>query len=128
LASGTVVPGVDSSKGTRGGPASSGTPRTLIPRKPDESYGVTNLYPQIERPRYDPQHGAGRGRVWILTAGNTLRPVYVRTGITDGRSTEVSSDFLKAGDRIVLGAEAVSGGSSSSPLAAGGGGPGGGPR
>jgi HlyD family secretion protein len=41
--------------------------------------------------------------VWVLGAGNQLRPVPVRTGITDGQWTEVVSGELKVGDPVVTG-------------------------
>ncbi len=118
LASGSVAPGAVRAREVG---AAGGAPRAAVRPRPAETFGITNLYPQIERPPYEPQHAGGTARIWILGAANLLRPVYVRTGVTDGRSTEVSSDLLKPGDRIVLGAESVSGGSSGmSPLAAGG--------
>jgi len=94
------------------------------------TYGITNIYPQFERVPYEPQHQAGRARVWILNAQKKLEPVFVRTGVTDGRFTEVTTDSLKPGDQVVLGATSTSdNGSSANPLAGGGqrgpGGPGG---
>jgi len=93
------------------------------------TYGITNLYPQFERIPYEPQHQSGRARVWILNAQKKLEPVFVRTGITDGRYTEVTTDQLKPGDQIVMGASSNSdNASAANPLTGGGqrpGGPGG---
>jgi len=94
------------------------------------TYGITNIYPQFERVPYEPQHQAGRARVWILNAQKKLEPVFVRTGVTDGRYTEVTTDQLKPGDQIVLGATSNSDAANgANPLAGGGqrgpGGPGG---
>ena len=92
------------------------------------TYGITNLYPQFERSPYEPQHQAGRARVWILNAQKKLEPVFVRTGVTDGRYTEVTTDSLKPGDMIVLGATSTSDNASAANPLAGGqrpGGPGG---
>jgi HlyD family secretion protein len=41
--------------------------------------------------------------VWVLTANKTLEPHFVRTGITDGRLTEIISGDLKEGDVVVIG-------------------------
>ncbi len=48
--------------------------------------------------------------IWVLTANKTLEPHFVRTGITDGRVTELVVTDLKEGDVIVIG---QTGGSSS---------------
>src|SRR5207249_10594725 len=48
------------------------------------------------------QGGGGRQRqiqvVWVLTANKTLEPRIIRTGITDGRLTEIVAGDLKEGD------------------------------
>jgi HlyD family secretion protein len=53
------------------------------------------------------QGGGGRQRqiqvVWVLTANKTLEPRVIRTGITDGRLTEIVAGDLKEGDVIVIG-------------------------
>jgi HlyD family secretion protein len=53
------------------------------------------------------QGGGGRQRqiqvVWVLTANKTLEPRVIRTGITDGRLTEIVAGDLKEGDVIVTG-------------------------
>ncbi|HJQ38378.1 MAG TPA: efflux RND transporter periplasmic adaptor subunit, partial [Thermoanaerobaculia bacterium] len=56
----------------------------------------------------------------------SLKPVEIRTGISDGRFTEVVSGTLKPGDDVVVGL-ATSKVESAAPMG-GGGGPGGGPR
>ncbi|MBI3873335.1 MAG: efflux RND transporter periplasmic adaptor subunit, partial [candidate division Zixibacteria bacterium] len=66
-------------------------------------FGVTQTFPQFEKSAYVPSHESGRGRVWIQNASGKLEPVYVLTGLTDGKYTEVTSPNLKAGDQIVLG-------------------------
>ncbi|HUI10525.1 MAG TPA: efflux RND transporter periplasmic adaptor subunit [Bacteroidota bacterium] len=86
----------------------------------EAEYGITNLYPVFIRPAYRARHHAGRGRVWILDARNELTPVYVSTGVSDGRLTEVTSDSLKPGERLVLGAWSKSEDNSSPGLLAGG--------
>jgi alpha-tubulin suppressor-like RCC1 family protein len=41
--------------------------------------------------------------VWIENNSGKLEPVMVRTGITDGKFTEITSRSLKEGDQVVLG-------------------------
>ena len=93
-------------------------------------FGITQLYAQYEKSPYIPNHLAGRARIWILNANKKLVPVFVRTGVTDGRFTEITTDNLKTGDQIVLGATSNSDvTTTASPLSGGGaqqrGGPGG---
>ena len=45
-----------------------------------------------------------RGTVYVLRDGKPQR-VDVRSGITDGASTEVISDLLKPGDPVIVGVE-----------------------
>jgi HlyD family secretion protein len=77
--------------------------------------------------------GGGRGprgqrpqTVYTLDAEKKLVPLEIRTGITDGRFTEVKSGNLKEGDAVVIGLSTskVEG----PPPMGGQGGPGGGPR
>ena len=53
------------------------------------------------------QGGGGKQRpiqaVWVLTANKTLESRIIRTGITDGRLTEIVAGDLKEGDVIVTG-------------------------
>ncbi len=92
-------------------------------------FGITQLYAQYEKSPFVPNHLAGRARIWVLNAQKKLEPVFVRTGVTDGRFTEITTDGLKQGDQIVLGATSTSDVASASPLSGGGqqrpGGPGG---
>jgi HlyD family secretion protein len=55
---------------------------------------------------------AGSGRVYVLVDGKPS-PVALRTGLTDGTSTEIVSDALKEGDEVIVGTLA----GSSSPAA-----------
>ena len=50
--------------------------------------------------------GGGRRQwqvIWVLTAAKTLEPRFVRTGLTNGRVTEIVAGDLKEGDIIVTG-------------------------
>ena len=46
---------------------------------------------------------AAAGRVWVAGADGQPRPVDVRTGLTDGTSTELLEGPLKEGDEVILG-------------------------
>lgn len=48
------------------------------------------------------QDDAFLGKVYVLKNAK-LEPIKVKVGISDGRFTEISSDGLKAGDRVVVG-------------------------
>ena len=71
-------------------------------------YTIINKYPQYEKSSYVPANQVGRGRVWVLNSKRKLEPVFVRTGLNDGRSTEIISGKIKEGEEIVLGADANS--------------------
>jgi len=80
------------------------------------TFGITQLYAQYQKSPFIANHLAGRARIWILNAQNKLTPVFVKTGVTDGRFTEITTDSLKPGDQIVLGATSTSETASASPL------------
>ena len=69
-----------------------------------EDFGIVSNYPEYQKGAYIPSHQSGRGRVWILKSNGLLESVFVRTGLNDGRFTEINSSRLKPGDQIVLGA------------------------
>jgi multidrug efflux pump subunit AcrA (membrane-fusion protein) len=82
-------------------------------------FGIMSLYPEYQKSAYIPSHQSGRGRVWMLKSNGLLESVFVRTGLNDGRFTEIYSSRLKPGDQIVLGATANNASSSqqvASPL------------
>ena len=66
-------------------------------------FGITQRFPEYQKSAYVPLHQAGRARVWIINAKGKLEPVFLRTGVTDGKYTEVTSPDLKSGDEIVMG-------------------------
>lgn len=73
----------------------------------------------------------GRPQTVYVQAGGekekkTLKPVEIRTGITDGRYTQVLSGDLKVGDQVVVGIATAK--VEGPPPMGGQGGPGGGPR
>jgi HlyD family secretion protein len=67
-------------------------------------FGIVSLYPEYQKSAYNPSHQTGRGRIWILKTNGLLESIFVRTGLNDGRFTEINSARLKPGDQIVLGA------------------------
>ena len=81
-------------------------------------FGVISDYPEYQKSAYIPSHQSGRGRIWILKNNGLLESVFVRTGLNDGRFTEINSMRLKPGDQIVLGATSNNDGASQaqSPL------------
>jgi HlyD family secretion protein len=62
-----------------------------------------------QRPRTGAETGTGprtrRGQLWTVDGAGRLKAVPVRTGITDGVSTEVSGDGLEPGLQVVSGLE-----------------------
>jgi HlyD family secretion protein len=66
-------------------------------------FGIVSRFPEYQKSAYIPSHQSGRGRVWILKTNGQLESISVRTGLNDGRFTEISSMRLNPGDQIVLG-------------------------
>ncbi len=114
-------------------------PSTVVVVKPstragqNTRFGIENVFPEYQKSAASGarQRDRLRGRIWVLNAAQKLEPVYIMTGISDGRYTEIIADSLRDGDQVVLGANttAQSGGQSANPLAPsgqrsmGGGGP-----
>ncbi len=67
-------------------------------------FGILSSFPEYQKSSFNPSHQSGRGRVWILKSNGLLESVFVRTGLNDGRFTEITSMRLNPGDQIVLGA------------------------
>lgn len=67
-------------------------------------FGIISNFPEYQKSVYNPSHQSGRGRVWILKANGLLEQIFVRTGLNDGRYTEITSMRLNPGDQLVLGA------------------------
>ena len=67
------------------------------------TYGIENRFPEYEKSPSTAGQQSGRGRIWVLNGQGKLEPVFVRTGLTDGRYTEIQTSELKTGDQIVLG-------------------------
>lgn len=84
-------------------PVQQNKPKVKV-KKESNAFGITSNFPEYEKGAYIPSHESGRGRVWILKSNGLLESVFVRTGLNDGRFTEISSMKLKPGDQVVLGA------------------------
>jgi HlyD family secretion protein len=99
------------------------TSKPALPqRKPlpkTAKFGIDLKFPEYEKSPYIASHQSGRGRVWVLNASGKLEPVMVRTGVTDGKFTEITSQSLKPGDQIVMGASADGEGATASPFTTG---------
>ncbi len=67
-------------------------------------FGIVSNFPEYQKSVYNPSRQVGRGRVWILKANGLLEQVFVRTGLNDGRFTQITSTRLNPGDQVVLGA------------------------
>lgn len=66
---------------------------------------IPAIFPQFQKTSYSPADQFGMGRIWIKNATTgLLEPVFVRTGITDGRYTEIYTDKLQEGQQIIIGA------------------------
>ncbi|MBN1397446.1 MAG: efflux RND transporter periplasmic adaptor subunit [Bacteroidetes bacterium] len=73
-------------------------------QKKSYSYGITSNFPEYQKNAYEPSHQSGRGRLWILKSNGKLESISVRTRLNDGRYTQIISEKLKSGDKVVLGA------------------------
>ena len=98
-------------------------PAYVKPKMPKSTaqYGIVSNFPEYQKGDYDPSLDSGRGRIWILKPNGLLQAVFVRTGLNDGRFTEISTAKLHPGDQIVLGASPIgeSGAQTNNPLAGG---------
>lgn len=69
------------------------------------------------------QSGAGGGQrrqgqmIWILTGPKTIEPRFVRTGLTNGRITEITGPDLREGDTVIIGQNDTGSGNRQTPAA-----------
>jgi HlyD family secretion protein len=82
------------------------TPPLAVHKRTTSTFGITQTFPEYEKSTYQPDHQSGAGKVWIQNISGKLEPVYIHTGLSDGKYTEISSQTLKVGDQIVLSATA----------------------
>ncbi len=72
-------------------------------------YAIISRYPQYEKSSYQPYGQIGMGRIWVLNSRGKLDPVFVRTGLNDGRMTEIIGGTIKDGANIVISASSDNG-------------------
>jgi len=104
------------------GPRGQAPPQVKVASRPPQQsrFGIQNVFPEFQKAASSPVQRFARGRVWIMNSSGKLEPVSVRTGLSDGRFTEVKSQSLKPGDQIVLGATSTAeaaAGPTTNPLA-----------
>lgn len=69
------------------------------------------------------QSGAGSGQrrqgqmIWILTGPKTIEPRFVRTGLTNGRITEIMGQDIREGDTVIIGQNDTGSGNRQTPAA-----------
>jgi HlyD family secretion protein len=71
------------------------------------------------RPQRVRTPGSGPGTLWTMDAANKLKPIRVRTGLSDGQHTQVSSQTLEPGTKVIVGSSLASqagSGAASNPL------------
>ena len=88
-------------------PVQQNTPKAKV-KKESNAFGITSNFPEYQKNAYVPSHQSGRGKVWILKSNGLLESISVRTGLNDGRFTEITTTKLKPGDQVVLGATSTS--------------------
>lgn len=99
------------------------TAKRPTPATPGTKFGIIPTFPEFEKNTPIVRHQSGRSKIWIVNSKGQIEPVFVLTGITDGKYTEITSSDLKPGDRVILGINYSSNASSSqvvNPLAGGG--------
>ncbi len=112
-----------SEKEARGGAGGDATQRVA---RSGQGGGPAGAAAQFPGGRRRGGAGAKMQTVYTMDAEKKLKPVEIRTGISDGRYTHILSGALKEGDVVVVG-NATSKVESAAPMG-GQGGPGGGPR
>jgi HlyD family secretion protein len=65
-----------------------------------------------QQPGADAQQAKGQ-MIWVLGTGKTIEPRFVRTGLSNGRVTEIVAGALQEGDTVVIGKN--DGGASKAP-------------
>jgi HlyD family secretion protein len=63
-----------------------------------------------------PRTGSG-GMLWTVDSTGKVKPVRVRTGVTDGQKTEVQGTSLAEGTQVIVSVAATTGAASTAPAA-----------
>ncbi len=67
------------------------------------TFGITPTFPEYQKSGYDIREFKGFGRFWVVNEKGKLVPVFVQTGLNDGRFTEIHNATLAEGQKIVIG-------------------------
>lgn len=67
------------------------------------TFGIIPTFPEYQKSGYNALETKGRGRVWVVNEKGKLVPVFVITGLNDGKFTEVRFSTLTEGTKIVAG-------------------------
>lgn len=67
------------------------------------TYGVIPTFPEYQKSAFDASQVSGFGRVWVTNQKGKLVAIHVRTGLNDGKYTEIRSSTLQEGQKIVTG-------------------------
>jgi hypothetical protein len=78
-------------------------PTIATRKRTTTTFGITQTFPEYEKSEYVPSHQSSFNRIWVFGAAGKIEPVYVHTGLNDGKFTEISSPTLKVGDQILIG-------------------------
>ncbi len=84
--------------------AQSSRPQSRVVSGDAAKFGIDQKFAFYQKTSFSPADQTGMGRLWIKDANGLLEPIVVRTGITDGRYTEIYTDKLKEGQEIIIGA------------------------
>ena len=66
-------------------------------------YTITKKFPEYQKSAYVPARQSSLARIWVLGKSGKMQAIFVRTGLNDGKYTEITTNALKPGDEIVLG-------------------------
>jgi HlyD family secretion protein len=77
---------------------------SIVQKNAISNFQIIQRYPQYQKNSIAPLEQSGMGRIWIMNSKGKLEPVFVRTGLNDGQSTEIFTDKLSEGQQIVIGA------------------------
>jgi HlyD family secretion protein len=83
--------------------------------------GLAEAAEQFGRAAAGKPSGRGTQTVYVRAGGDRLKAVAIRTGISDGRFTQVLEGELKPGDAVVIGQATAKSDRSATPLPIGGG-------
>jgi hypothetical protein len=84
------------------------TPSNIQPHGIKNNFTIVSRYPQYQKRSDDITDKIIAGRVWILNKDGKLESVFVKTGLSDGKASEIISNNVKDGEQIVISADSNS--------------------